>query len=146
MKNFTVAIFLAWFFCSVSGYSKDSAEGFKQNPEYAVPSSNKTETPRQQQTEPLVNVEDKAQDRTPPPSYSEPKPVRGTTYRRRSSAPTQFSGERYGGNRELQEWERRHRPVPTSLPRARSGSRSSSFRSSRTDYQSDCSGSFSRCR
>ncbi len=150
MKNLTVAIFLALFFCLVSGYSEDPAEGFKENPEYAVPDSKKTEEPVQPaQKEPSANPDKKpdVRDRSSSDRYHKPNP--GTAYQRRSSASTQFGGERYGGDRELPEWERRNKPVPTSLPRAsnfrsRSSSWSSSFRNNRIYYRSGSCRSSSR--
>ena len=135
MKNLTAAIFLASLFCSVPGMSEESAGGFNQNPEYAVPASDKPDASVPQQKEPAnyagekaevsmpqqkaaaVNSGEKAEVRNRASTNRESHPNRGTAYQSRSSAPAQVADNRYGGNLELQDWERRNSPVPTSLPK-----------------------------
>lgn len=145
MKIVTAAVFLALLFFSVSGNSQESAEGFNQNPEYTVPAPNKPEEvpvpnkPEASVQETQKEPEDQAAEKTVVRNRSfndcVSEPDRGTAYQRKSTDPAQVTGCDYGGNRMLQDWERRNSPVPTSLPRAtnsRSRSRSSSNLSSRS--------------
>ena len=135
MKNLTVAIFLALLFCAVSGAGEETADGFQQNPEYAVPASDKPDASVPQQKEPsdnagektdvpvpqqktaAVNSGEKAEVRNRASKNRESHPNRGTASQRRSTASAQVADNRYGGDLELQDWERRNSPVPTSLPK-----------------------------
>ena len=158
MKNLTVAIFLTLLFCAVSGTGEETADGFQQNPEYAVPAPNKTEAPVQQkgtfddrgekpgasvqQKGPFANAGKKTYIRKWSFDNSAYNQNRTTAYQPRSNTAEQTAGFAGTTDSELKDWELRNRPVPSSLPRVtnfrpRSGSCSRNVRNYRC-YKNSC--------
>ena len=134
MKNMTAAIFLTLFFCTVYAFGEETAEGFNQNPEYSLPTSEPAKQPEKTDVE-IISKESDKKDRPPEKNltgYGTGMPKKNQSYRNQS-----YSGSLWED--ELKDWERRNSPVPQSLPRATfplqrqsftTPTRSRSFRSS----------------
>lgn len=119
MKNLTAGIFLTLLFFTVSAFSEETAEGFNQNPEYSLPSSE----PAKPADEAAKQSEktDAGSNRNESDKKDRSSDKNQTGYAAEMSTKSRPQNQPYSGSLwedELKDWERRNSPVPQSLPRA----------------------------